>query len=391
MMVFKIALKNLFAAGIRTWLTTFVLSLTLASMVFMQGLMTGILDEMSTIRKNEEIARGQIWHRRYDPFDLTRLDEANGTLTSALKTMVASKQACPLLMIPGAIYPKGRFKNVLIKGVDPNQECLQVDYSPLAGSNEKGLSMMIGKRYAKSLGVRKNDFITIRWRTRAGAFDALDGEIVAILNTNAPVMDMGQIYLSHAIVNKMNGTKDFSTLLWVKNDEIPTTTGMWVFKDFEYLMADTLAMIEAKQGGQTFFYGLLLLLGLIAVFDTQALAVFRRKKEIGTFMALGMSNAKVVYMFVVEGAMHGVLATLFTLLWAGPLFWWIGEVGMSIGGTGGEEWGMALGDRFYPVFTFTKVFGAIFFVNLMVVFVSFWPTRTITKMQPANALRGRMS
>ncbi len=392
MMVFKLALKNLLSAGIRTWLTSLVLSLTMAAMIFMQGLMAGMLDEMSTIRRNEEIAGGQIWHELYDPFDPTILGEANGPLTAGLQFLVEKKQACPLLMIPGAIYPKGRFKNALIKGIDPAQDCLQLDFTPLAGNNGNDqLSVMIGKRYANTLGLGLGDTLTIRWRTKAGAFDAQDAEIVAILNTNAPVMDQGAVYLSHDVANTMNGTRDNATYLWIKDGIKPAATGSWIFRDFMYLMKDTFDMVETKQVGQSIFYGLLLFLGLIAIFDTQALAVFRRKKEIGTFMAMGMSNARVVNMFVVEGAMYGVLATALTLLWAGPLFWWVAEAGMSFGGVSGDDWGMAFGDRFYPVFTFGRVFGAILFINVMVIFVSFWPTRVITKMTPSNALRGRMS
>lgn len=390
-MVYKLALKNLLSAGIRTWLTASVLSLTLAAMIFMQGLMAGVLDEMSTIRKHEEIAGGQIWHKKYDPFDPTILNEANGALTTELLSMVENGKACPLLMISGAIYPKGRFKNSLIKGVDPAQECLQLDFTPLNRvDNDDSLSVMIGKRYANTLGVNLGDTLTVRWRTGAGAFDAKDAEIVAVLNTNAPVMDQGAIYLSYDTVNKMNGTKNSTTFLWFKDGVKPGETGSWVVRDFMYLMKDTLDMVKSKQVGQSIFYGLLLFLGLIAIFDTQALAVFRRKKEIGTFMALGMSNAQVVYMFVIEGAMYGILATLLTLFWAGPLFWWVAETGIGFAGVSGEEWGMAFGDRFYPVFTSGRVFGAALFINVMVVFVSFWPARVITKMTPSNALRGRI-
>lgn len=391
-MVFRLALKNLLSAGMRTWLTAFVLALTLGFMIFMQGLMAGMLDEMSTIRLNEEIAGGQIWHATYDPFDPTVLGEANGALPAGTRALVEKGDACPLLILPGAIYPKGRFKNALLKGVDPNQNCLQLDFTPLAQANRDGeLLVMIGRRYASQLGLVKGDLLTLRWRTKAGAFDALDAKIIGLLETHAPIMDQGNVYLSHQVVNTMNGTKDHSTYVWVKDGIEPAGHEGWVFRDFKYLMKDTYEMIETKQAGQSIFYGMLLMLGLVAIFDTQLLAVFRRKKEIGTFMAMGMSNARVVYMFVVEGAMHGLLATFLVAALAGPLFWWLSVNGMSFAGMSGDDFGMAFGDRFYPVFTFAKVFGAVFFVNLMVVLVSFWPTRTITRMTPATALRGRTS
>ena len=392
MMVFKLALKNLISAGLRTWLTAFVLALTLGFMIFMQGLMAGMLDEMSTIRLNEEIAGGQIWNEKYDPFDPAVLGEANGEIPENLRNMIEKGDACPLLILPGAIYPKGRFKNAMLKGVMPDQECLQLNFSALKSTSpDDQLSVIIGRRYAAQLGLKKGDMLTLRWRTRAGAFDALDAEIVALLDTSAPIMDQGNVYLSYEVVNRMNGTKNYATLAWVKDGVAPDENKGWIFRDFNYLMKDTYDMVKTKQAGQRFFYGILLLLGLVAIFDTQALAVFRRKKEIGTFMAMGMSNARVVYMFVVEGAMHGILATILVAILAGPLFWWLSLNGMSMMGVSGDDFGMAFGDRFYPVFTLGRVAGAVVFVNLMVVVVSFWPTRVITRMSPAIALKGRSS
>ena len=392
-MTFNIAIKNLFAAGLRTWLNALILSLTLAAMLFMQSLMAGMLDEMSTIRTNEEIAGGSYWNELYDPFDPMTLEDAKGPIPPEIQTKIDSGEACPLLIIPGAIYPNGRFKNVLIKGINPNQSCLSLDFSSLSKTNgDDQLSVMVGKNFAKNLGVTKGDLLTVRWRSQQGAFNALDAEIVGILKTAAPVMDQGQIYLSHQVVNQMNETQNHATTVWVKQGtQVQAAPKGWVFRDFNYLMKDTLEMVKSKTIGQSIFYGLLLFLGLIAIFDTQALAVFRRKKEIGTFMALGMSNNKVVFMFVLEGAMHGVFATVLTALWAGPLFYWTAVNGLSFGGVSGEQFGMAFGDRFYPVFTFAKVLTAILTVNLMVIFVSFWPTKVITKMTPAVALRGRVA
>jgi len=49
-------------------------------------------------------------------------------------------------------------------------------------------------------------------------------------------------------------------------------------------------------------------MALLAIFDTQVLSIFRRKKEMGTLMALGMPRANIIGLFTLEGAMHGLLA-----------------------------------------------------------------------------------
>ena len=57
-------------------------------------------------------------------------------------------------------------------------------------------------------------------------------------------------------------------------------------------------------------WAILLMLAMLAVFDTQVLSIFRRQKEIGTYIALGMTRKQVVTLFTLEGAMHAVLAAI---------------------------------------------------------------------------------
>jgi hypothetical protein len=70
-----------------------------------------------------------------------------------------------------------------------------------------------------------------------------------------------------------------------REEERPRVDG-WKLMTFEVLVADIEEMIKTKSTGQTIFYGILLLLAMLAIFDTQILSIFRRQKEIGTYIAL---------------------------------------------------------------------------------------------------------
>ena len=45
MVIFKLALRNILGAGLRTWLNVFVLSLAFVSIIWMQGLIDGMNNE----------------------------------------------------------------------------------------------------------------------------------------------------------------------------------------------------------------------------------------------------------------------------------------------------------------------------------------------------------
>ena len=135
-------------------------------------------------------------------------------------------------------------------------------------------------------------------------------------------------------------------------------------------------------------YGLLLFLAMIAIFDTQALAIFKRKKEIGTFMALGMTPGMVLKIFLCEGLLQGILASLVTLIYGIPILWYLSENGIVFP-TSGEQYGLALSNILYPTYSLQLVVGTFMIVMIILLIVSYWPARHITKLLPSNALRGR--
>ena len=70
-----------------------------------------------------------------------------------------------------------------------------------------------------------------------------------------------------------------------------------------------------KSVGGIVLYIILLSLAMLAIFDTQVLSIFRRQKEIGTYIALGMTRGQVVGLFTIEGSLNSVLAGLLAALY----------------------------------------------------------------------------
>jgi len=57
----------------------------------------------------------------------------------------------------------------------------------------------------------------------------------------------------------------------------------------------------------------------------------------------------------------------------------------------GVDYGFALGEKLFPVYSVGLVLGTIILVLMVTTIVSFLPTRKIAKLKPTDALRGRMS
>ena len=124
---------------------------------------------------------------------------------------------------------------------------------------------------------------------------------------------------------------DQATYVTFKKDlSLLDNHGNWVHRDVNYLIRDIEAMIKADEPNARVMYGILLSLAAMGIFNAQVLSIFRRKKEIGTLMALGMTRKKVVGLFTMEGILNAVLASMVTLLFFGPILWFFGNYGIPL-------------------------------------------------------------
>lgn len=392
MVILKLALRNLIGAGTRTWLNVFVLSIAFILILWMQGVYEGMSRDAITSSKKMELGGGQFWHQLYDPFDPMTLEDAHAKVFPDLQKLIEAKKATPILMTSGAIFPQGRIQGALLKGIDPDQQIIGVPSSVLKGEFNDYIPALIGRRMAKQSHLKKGDIVTARWRDINGVFDATDLKIIGIMRTIVPSVDSGQVWIPIQKLREMLQAPGEATLIVLEQEiaSIPDTESPWILRDLDYLLKDINYLVKTKKVGGAFFYLILLSMALLAIFDTQVLAIFRRRKEIGTMMALGMPRTQIIALFTLEGALHGVLAMVGAAIYGTPLLYYSAAVGMGMPGTY-DDFGIALAERLHSSYTINLVVGSTLLVLLSVTIVSFLPTRKIAKLKPTDALRGKMS
>ena len=140
---------------------------------------------------------------------------------------------------------------------------------------------------------------------------------------------------------------------------------------------------------QAFVYGLLLSIALLAIFDTQVLSIFRRQKEIGTCIALGMTRVQVVTIFTIEGSAHSLFAILLGLVYGIPLFWYLHNAGIPMPKYV-DSMGVSISDKIIPVYSMELILSTVLLVILSATIVSYFPTRKITRLRPTDALKGKI-
>jgi len=389
-MIFKLAYKNIIGAGLRTWLNIFILSLSYFAIIALQGFFVGWQDDASREMKNWYIAGGQYWQESYDPYDPYTLEDSHGPIPEELQKLISKGEAISILISPATIYPEGRMRNIVLKGIDPKQDLIELPTKYLTDPNGE-INCIIGSGFADNMNIKEGDFIVLRWRDKNGVYDARDIKVAHIFFTTVISVENNQIWIALDALQEMLNLPGEATIIPVKDELYKMEFSGWQHKDLAFLLLDLTNLIKTKTIGSSIMYVLLLFLAVLAIFDTQILSIFHRRKEMGTLMALGMTRSKIIQMFTLEGVLHAVLAILMGAVYGIPLLNHFQKVGMQLGADT-KEWGLSgLDDALYPVYGWKLVLGTVILVLITITIVSFLPTRKIAKLKPTDALRGKMT
>jgi ABC-type lipoprotein release transport system permease subunit len=389
MLSLKLAWRNLIGAGLRTWLNVIVLSISFVVIILHRGMLDGWHEQARRDTIEWEIGGGQYWQKNYDPYDPFTLVDSHQKLPAELQSAVTSKTMTPILITQATIYPQGRVQSVLLKGIDPDQKNLKLPTVKLAEAAFE-IPVLMGTRMAETTKLNIGDVFTIRWRDANGTFDASEARIVDLFRTNVPKIDMGQVWIPIDRLRQMMLMPDESTIIVTATDtkKFPQASG-WTFRNLDYLLSDIDQTIKQKKIGGSLLYIILLLLAMLAIFDTQVLSIFRRQREIGTQIALGMTRGQVIRLFTLEGAMHSILAAGVAAIYGVPLLLLQVKYGITMP-ENTDEYGLAIAEKIFPVYSLGLIVTTTIIIFITATIVSFIPARKISRMKPTDAIRGKI-
>ncbi len=389
MLALKLAYRNLIGAGLRTWLNVIVLSFSFVIIIFFKGLLDGWDRQAKTDSIAWEYGGGQYWEQHYDPYDPFSLSDSHLKPGELGQALINEGEAIPVLITQASIYPEGRIQTALLKGIDPEQHILNLPTSALDTVISE-IPAIIGSNMAKNNHLKPGDVMMLRWRDTNGTFDADEVRIVSVFTTNVPSVDGGQLWIPLNRLREMMLQPGEVTLLITKQGFTQIDIGNeWLFKDNKYLLKDIDAIIQAKSASSSIMYLILLLLAMLAIFDTQVLSIFRRQKEIGTYIALGMTRRQVVGLFTTEGSMYAILAIVVGSVYGIPLFISQAVNGFAIPASS-SDFGLAMAQKLYPVYSLGLVVSTVLIVTITTTIVSYLPARKISKMNPTEAIKGKL-
>ena len=382
-----IANKNFYRQGLRAFLNVLVTALSIVALIFMLSLLNGFQAQATRNLVSTDVGGG---HYRVPGFDIltpTKWEDLTMPVPEVLDGLLVRDKA-EVLVQQGQLYPNRRLYPVQLRGIAMDQSLLNLPLAGLKSFEDKPgevIPAVVGVKMARKAHLEKGDTVVLKWRDKGGAVDARDVLIVDVGDIVNPRIDDGVVWLRLDHLRSMTDRE--GEVSWVAVREYLGQVQGFEFQGIEMLMADLLAMLRQDRINSKILWGILMVLVCTSVFNTQILNFFKRQKEIGTLLALGMEPQWIVRIFTLEGVIAALWALGLAVVLGVPFFIWFQGVGFDV--THLSEASFPVRETVYPDYQPREILVSVFIVMSLIIVSAWVPVKKITRLDPTLALRGR--
>jgi putative ABC transport system permease protein len=382
-----IANKNFYRQGLRAFLNVLVTALSIIALIFMLSLLNGFQAQATRNLVSTDVGGG---HYRVPGFDIltpTEWEDFTMTVPEVLNGLTAKDKA-EVLIQQGQLYPNRRLFPVQLRGIEMNQSLLHLPLAGLKSYDDKMGNMIpvvVGVKMARKAHLKKGDTVVLKWRDKGGAVDARDVLVVDVGDIVNPRIDNGVVWLRLDHLRSM--TDRDKEVSWVAVREYLGPVNGFEFQGIDLLMSDLLALLRQDRINSKILWGILMVLVCTSVFNTQILNIFKRQKEIGTLMALGMEPGRIVRIFTLEGVLAALWALVLTVFLGVPFFIWFQGVGFDVSHL--SEASFPIRETIYPDYQPREILVSVSIVLALIIAAAWVPVKKIIRLDPTLALRGR--
>jgi ABC-type lipoprotein release transport system permease subunit len=402
----KLAWRNVFRHTRRTVITAAAISVGISAMILMNSMMNGV-DKLASLNiidyetsHLEIFAEG--YYREEGVFPLDTIIDNPAMLLETIEQVGNVKSIAPRVKFQASISNGIDELPVIGVGIDiqKEKEVFKIANSVVKGNflQHEG-DVLIGKDLSNDMDLDKGSFLTIITKDRNGTYNAFDLTVSGIINTGHPLFDRNAALISlkqaQALLAISDGVTELS--IRVHDDKKLASTKEHISdavgKDYEVytwkeLNAAIFEISGFKRMAQFMIALVVVIIAAVGIINTMLMAVMERIPEIGTLKAMGFSNRRVVKMFIYEGGIIGVFGSLLGCLFGLLLSLYLVHVGIDMSAMFGNA------DIVYPMkfiivgeIDYWTVLYVFLFGVFVSIFVTLWPVRKATKLEPVDALR----
>lgn len=386
-MIVDIAWRNFYRQGIRAFLNVLVTGLTIIAVIFMLSMLNGFQAQATRNLVQTDVAGG---HYRLPGFDLltpTEWEDFTFPVPEPLRRLARADKA-EVLVQQGQIFPGQRLFPVQLRGLEIQQTLLDLPLDSLkvhGGEIGEAIPAVLGARVSEKSHLKKGDTVVLKWRDRFGAVDARDILILDVVDFINPRLNEGILWMRLDHLRAI--TLRPQEVSWVAVKTFQGEVAGMEFHTVTRLMKDVLALLEHDRRNSKILWTILMFLAAIGIFNTQVMNVFKRQKEIGAFMAMGMTPKQIAGMFTLEGSFAALGALVVAAALGIPFFIWFQSVGLDLSHLSGTT--IPVREKLFLEFRPMEIAGTVAVIITVMILTAWLPVRKILRLNPTLALRGK--
>ena len=373
-----LASRNLARHRRRTVITMLALAFSIAVLIFMDSMLRGIDEESQRNLVWYETGSGKVVTRaQHDDLDQVALKHElvdYRRLVSALADLGIANT--PRISFVGEMFFGEGSLPIRLIAIDPATDgaVFRLQDTLLAGSEylESGSpGLILGAWMTADLGIALGDLVDVRTRTRHGAMQVLELELVGMLLSPNPAINRGVGFLPLDVAQydlEMTGVTEVvlgamparlgrpvavpaGSFLSHQIDGVNAMLAQelpgLVAVGWPRLARDYLAMMESERSGSVLLLVLVFVIAAVGISNTLLIAAYERIREFGMMRALGMDDNSIRATMVFEAGFIGCLGSLCGLLLGAVATFCLVKWGIDMSGFYGD---ISVGYRVTAVF-----------------------------------------
>lgn len=400
----RLAWRNVWRQRRRTIIVMTAIGLGLALMMFYDGLMAGF--EQAIYGNAIRLLGGNVQVHAAG-YAANGGDAAFKVLGNAQVILAAAAAQPNVVAAAPRINTNGMLSNrtgafgVGIIGIDPGREAAlnpvaqHVRAGRFLKSDDQDVVFM-GNGLARAMAVGVGDRITLVGRAPHQQLRSRTMTVAGIYDIGLPDFEKRSIYVSlseaqslydlagptEVILNLRQIGQEPAAIAALTQAAPGIQTETWATRFPELQSA-----VNRKGGVMTVFGVVILIIAGIGILNLLLMAVFERTREIGLLSALGLKPRQISLLFVLEGALMGVLGTLLGIVIGLLINGALRIVGLDFTAYASiTEYTALMSGRIYPTWGLEQMAGRAATVIVICVLAALYPAREAARGEPAAAL-----
>lgn len=255
----------------------------------------------------------------------------------------------------------------------------------------------IGKGLATAMGVTVGDRFTLAGRATHEQMRSRTMTVVGIYDIGMSDIEKRTIYMSLAEAQGLYGLSGQVTEVAISLKQIgqepavinalKTALTDVEFSSWQTSFPELETAINTKgQAMEVFSFIMLIIVG-IGILNLLLMAVFERTREIGVLGAIGLRPGQISLLFLLEGAMMGLVGAAFGVALGLVFNALLGQIGMDYTSFSSmTSYTALISGRVYSTLGTEKVMGHVLAVIVISVLASFYPAHEASQQEPAKSL-----